>query len=82
MGERGTHRSRWRTDGSHYHSILGDEEREAGSEGEITMKEKEGESEYVVRVKKKKKTDTDGEGRGGRKSIDMLLWCLKGERRR
>lgn len=53
MGEQGIHRkSRWRTDGSHYHSILRDEEREAGSEGEITMEEKEGESEYGVRVKK------------------------------
>lgn len=48
MGEQGIHRrSRWRTDGSHYHSILRDGEREAaGSEGEITMEEKEEESEY------------------------------------
>lgn len=68
MGERGTHRSRWRTDGSHYHSILGDEEREAGSEGEITMKEKEGESEYVVRVKKKKKLIQMGRGEGAERA--------------
>lgn len=47
------------------------------------MKKKEGESEDVVRVKK---TDTGmwwgGGGGGCRKSIDMLLWCLQGGRRR
>lgn len=65
MGEQGIHgRSRWRTDGSHYHSILRDGEREAaGSEGEITMEEKEGESEYGVRLKKK--YPHTGWGRGG-----------------
>lgn len=82
MGEQGIHgRSRWRTDGSHYHSILRDGEREAaGSEGEITMEEKEGESEYGVRLKKNILIQAEVGGGGGRESIDMLLWCLRGER--
>lgn len=56
VGDWGIHWSRWRTDGSHYHSILRDGEREAGrlGEGEITMKKKKGESEDVVGVKEKK----------------------------
>lgn len=53
VGKRGIHRSRWRTDGSHYHSILRDGERSTEArEGEITMKKKEGEGEDVARVKK------------------------------
>lgn len=75
VGEQGINRSRWRTDGPDYRSILGDGGREAGrtSEGEINS-ERERESEDVVRVENRLRL---GSGRGGgRKSIDMLLWCL------
>lgn len=43
------------------------------------MKKNEGESEDAVRVKKKKSCYGHG-GEGGRKSIDMLSWCLQGDR--
>lgn len=42
------------------------------------MEEKEGESEYGVRLKKKILIQAGGGG--GRESIDMLLWFLRGER--
>lgn len=65
VGEQGIHRrSRWRTDGSHYHSILRDGEREAaGSEGAITMEEQERESEYGV----SRSTGSGVESVGGQK---------------
>lgn len=68
MGEQRIHwRSRWRTDGSHYHSILRDGEREAaGSEEEITMEEKERESEYGVRR---------NTGEGGRRAERAETCC-------
>ena len=54
VGNRGIRWSRWRADGSHYHSILRDGERGTEArEGEITMKKREGEGEDVARVKKK-----------------------------
>lgn len=45
------------------------------------MEEKEGESEYGVRLKKNTLIQAEvGGGAGGRESIDMLLWWLRGER--
>lgn len=76
-GEQGIHRSRWRTDGSDYHSILRGGEREAERPGERGLTVKKKESEYVFRLKQLTEAYW-----GGRESIDMLLWCLKGERDR
>lgn len=81
-GEQWIHRSRWRTDGSDYHSILRDGGREAGRPGEEVINgAKERESEDVVMVKKQNKKKKQSHEVGARKSIDMLLWCLKGDRR-